>query len=122
MDTFREFNNGEPDVVFMVYDPAKKDAEYRPRDGRVMQGEDGCDRAVAMQAREMRKVQRGARVAPAPADPAAIADASAADQNIQFSRRRNDARRSRLQARELPARIVLGAERLGLPVPVLLSP
>jgi hypothetical protein len=97
MDTFREFNNGEPDVVFMVYDPAKKDAEYRPRDGRVMQGEDGCDRAVAMQAREMRKVQRGARVAPAPADPAAIADASAADQNIQFSRRRNDARRSRLK-------------------------
>ena len=96
MDTFREFNNGEPDVVFMVYDPAKKDAEYRPRDGRVMQGEDGCDRAVAMQAREMRKVQRGACVAPAPADPAAIADASAADQNIQFSRRRNDARRSRL--------------------------
>ena len=87
-DTFREFNNGEPDVVFMVYDPAKRDAEYSPKDGRVMAGEDGYDRALAAQTRELRKVQRGARIAPAPADSVAVADASAADENIQFSRRR----------------------------------
>ena len=56
--TYAEFNNGEPDVVFMVYDPAKMDAEYTRRDGRMMDGEDGYDRAVALQTREMRKVQR----------------------------------------------------------------
>lgn len=58
--TYAEFNNGEPDVVFMVYDPAKTDAEYTRKDGRVMEGENGYDRAVAAQNREMRKVQRTA--------------------------------------------------------------
>jgi orotate phosphoribosyltransferase-like protein len=66
-DTFSEFNGGEPDVVFMVYDPAKMDAESSPKDGRVMQGEDGYDRAVAAQTREMRKVKRDNDLPDAPA-------------------------------------------------------
>jgi hypothetical protein len=58
-ETFSEFNNGQPDVVFMVYDPAKKDAEYSSKDGKVMTGEDGYDQAVARQTREMRKSGKG---------------------------------------------------------------
>lgn len=57
-DTFRQFNNGEPDVVFMVYDPAKLDAEYTRRDGRVMDGDNGYERAVRMQTREMNRARR----------------------------------------------------------------
>jgi len=59
-ETFSEFNNGQPDVVFMVYDPAKMDADYSSKDGTVMTGEDGYDRAVARQAREMKKTGKGA--------------------------------------------------------------
>lgn len=58
-ETFSEFNNGQPDVVFMVYDPAKKDAEYSSKDGKVMTGEDGYDQAVARQNREMKKANKG---------------------------------------------------------------
>lgn len=58
-ETFSEFNNGQPDVVFMVYDPAKKDAEYSSKDGKVMTGEDGYDQAVARQNREMKKAGKG---------------------------------------------------------------
>lgn len=58
-ETFSEFNNGQPDVVFMVYDPTKKDAEYSSKDGKVMTGEDGYDQAVARQTREMRKSGKG---------------------------------------------------------------
>ncbi len=52
-DTFEEFNNGEPDVVFMVYDPAKMDAEYSAKDGKVMAE---YDRAVSLQNREMKRL------------------------------------------------------------------
>jgi hypothetical protein len=58
-ETFSEFNDGQPDVVFMVYDPAKTDAEYSSKDGKVMTGEDGYDQAVARQNREMRKSGKG---------------------------------------------------------------
>jgi hypothetical protein len=52
-DTFSTYNNGEPDVVFMVYDPSKMDAEYSSKDGRVL---DDYDRAVALQNREMKRL------------------------------------------------------------------
>ena len=55
-DTFAGFNNGEPDVVFMAYDPAKVDADYSHEDGQVMEGDDAYDRAVDAQAREMDKI------------------------------------------------------------------
>ena len=58
-ETFSEFNGGQPDVVFMVYDPAKTDAEYSSKDGKVMTGEDGYDQAVARQNREMKKAGKG---------------------------------------------------------------
>jgi hypothetical protein len=58
-ETFSAFNNGEPDVVFMVYDPAKTDGEYSLKDGKVMTGEDGYDQAVARQTREMKKAGKG---------------------------------------------------------------
>lgn len=49
--TFGKFNNGEPDVVFMVYDPAYL-GEYSPRDGKVYKGARAYDMAVSAQARE----------------------------------------------------------------------
>ena len=58
-EAFSEFNDGQPDVVFMVYDPAKMDGEYSPKDGKVMTGEDGYDQAVARQNREMKKAGKG---------------------------------------------------------------
>lgn len=58
-ETFTEFNNGQPDVVFMVYDPTKTDADYSSKDGKVMTGEDGYDQAVARQTREMKKAGKG---------------------------------------------------------------
>jgi hypothetical protein len=58
-ETFSEFNDGQPDVVFMVFDPAKTDAEYSSKDGKVMTGEDGYDQAVARQTREMKKAGKG---------------------------------------------------------------
>jgi hypothetical protein len=58
-ETFSEFNGGQPDVVFMVYDPAKTDAEYSSKDGKVMTGEDGYDQAVGRQNREMKKAGKG---------------------------------------------------------------
>lgn len=58
-ETFSEFNGGQPDVVFMVYDPAKADAEYSSKDGTTMTGEDGYDKAVARQNREMKKAGKG---------------------------------------------------------------
>jgi hypothetical protein len=58
-EAFSEFNDGQPDVVFMVYDPAKMDGEYSPKDGKVMTGEDGYDQAVARQKREMKKAGKG---------------------------------------------------------------
>jgi hypothetical protein len=61
-ETFGAFNNGQPDVVFMTYDPAKADAEYSLKDGTVMTGEDGYDRAVARQNREMRKANAGTKL------------------------------------------------------------
>jgi hypothetical protein len=58
-EAFSEFNDGQPDVVFMVYDPAKMDGEYSSKDGKVMTGEDGYDQAVARQNREMKKAGKG---------------------------------------------------------------
>ena len=58
-ETFSEFNGGQPDVVFMVYDPAKADAAYSGKDGTTMTGEDGYDKAVARQNREMKKAGKG---------------------------------------------------------------
>jgi hypothetical protein len=58
-ETFSEFNGGQPDVVFMVYDPAKADAAYSSKDGTTMTGEDGYDKAVARQNREMKKAGKG---------------------------------------------------------------
>lgn len=57
-EAFSEFNGGQPDVVFMVYDPAKLDADYSQKDGKVMAGDDGYDQAVARQNREMRKASK----------------------------------------------------------------
>lgn len=36
---FKSFNNGEPDVVFMVYDPSNT-AAYKPGDGRLIKSDD----------------------------------------------------------------------------------
>jgi hypothetical protein len=51
--TFGEFNNGEPDVVFMVYDPEYR-GEYSTSDGKVYKGARAYDMAVSAQARETR--------------------------------------------------------------------
>jgi hypothetical protein len=62
-ETFSEFNNGQPDVVFMVYDAAKANADYSPKDGTRMTGEDAYDQAVARQNRETRKVAKAPKAA-----------------------------------------------------------
>jgi hypothetical protein len=62
-ETFSEFNNGQPDVVFMVYDAAKANADYSPKDGTRMTGDDAYDQAVARQNRETRKVAKAPKAA-----------------------------------------------------------
>jgi site-specific DNA-cytosine methylase len=52
---FAKFNNGEPDVVFMVYDPAHT-GRHSLRDGVRLKGEGSYDRAVRAQAREMKAI------------------------------------------------------------------
>ena len=52
--TFMPFNDGEPDVVFMVYDPAHGEM-YEPSDGKTY---DDYDKAAAAQKRAVNKVAK----------------------------------------------------------------
>lgn len=45
-ETFRAFNDGRPDVVFMAYDPARVDGKYTPGAGEYVEDyDDGIARA-----------------------------------------------------------------------------
>jgi len=54
-ETFKRYNNGEPDVVFMVYDPSKMDAFYSNKDGKLFKGnpETAYNNAVRLQTKEL---------------------------------------------------------------------
>ena len=54
-ETFKRYNNGEPDVVFMVYDPSKMDAFYSNKDGKLFKGnpETAYNNAVKLQTKEL---------------------------------------------------------------------
>lgn len=54
-----KFNNGEPDVVFMVYDPSFN-GEYDRKGTPLKSGDNGYDLAVKAQDRAMRAVERAA--------------------------------------------------------------
>lgn len=54
---FAKYNGGEPDIVFMVYDPSYT-GRYSPRDGAVFKGATAYDRAVKAQARELDRLER----------------------------------------------------------------
>lgn len=64
-ETFVEFNNGEPDVVFMAYDP-KRDGVYTPDEGEYTED---YDDAVARQTAAVNGEQYSARTGRAPAAP-----------------------------------------------------
>jgi hypothetical protein len=54
--TFKDFQGGEPDVVFMVYDPSKMDADYSNKDGRTFtshsETEEACLQDIHRQTKE----------------------------------------------------------------------
>lgn len=54
-----KFNNGEPDVVFMVYDPSFN-GEYDRKGTPLKSGDNGYDLAVRAQERAVREVERAA--------------------------------------------------------------
>jgi hypothetical protein len=86
--TFQDYNNGEPDVVFMVYDPTYFGAPSNT-DGQVIQNyEDG--------AVKQREALGGAAAAPV-----VSTDPSAGDENLQFSRRRKPAPKKTVKAYKL---------------------
>jgi hypothetical protein len=57
---FAEFKGGQPDVVFMVYDPTFTGG-YSSKDGRRLEGENAYGDALAAQDAAMRKVARAER-------------------------------------------------------------
>ena len=64
-ETFKAFNNGEPDVVFMAYDP-NRDGVYEPDEGEYT---DDYDDAVARQTAAAKGEQYSARTGRKPAAP-----------------------------------------------------
>lgn len=52
---FGRYNNGEPDVVFMVYDPENQ-AIYQQGDGVLIKGEDAYDKGMAAQDEELARI------------------------------------------------------------------
>jgi hypothetical protein len=55
--TFKDFNGGEPDVVFMVYDPTYY-GQHSKKDGKVAKS---YDAAVRAQTREVEKIAQGSQ-------------------------------------------------------------
>jgi hypothetical protein len=68
-ETFKEFNNGEPDVVFMVHDP-KYFGKYTKADGDVIAEYDDGAKAQAEALADIKQVRQTDK--PKPANPAAI--------------------------------------------------
>ncbi len=64
--TFRKFKKGEPDILYMVYDPDYYD-EYRSDDGERVSG---YDEAVALQAQEVTRLWGKPRILYSPPAPA----------------------------------------------------
>lgn len=50
---YKNFNNGEPDVVYMVYDPAYY-GKYSQEDGVIFTGDTAYDNAVALQTKKIK--------------------------------------------------------------------
>ena len=68
-ETFKEFNNGEPDVVFMVHDP-KYFGKYTKADGDVIAEYDDGAKAQAEALADIKQVRQTDK--PKPANPATI--------------------------------------------------
>ena len=60
-DVMKNFNNGEPDVVFMVYDP-NYFGDYQQTDGEVFTVESGYDDAVDAQGEAVQKLNPDAKI------------------------------------------------------------
>ncbi|HRY42273.1 MAG TPA: hypothetical protein P5153_17195 [Candidatus Krumholzibacteria bacterium] len=60
---FAEYNNGEPDVVFMVFDPRYR-GDHRKGSGILYEGPDAYGNAVAEQGRGIKRVDRGRQSRP----------------------------------------------------------
>ena len=60
-DLFGGYNNGEPDVVFMVYDP-NYSAQYQPGDGMLIEGENAYDAGMAAQDEALKQIDAESKI------------------------------------------------------------